>query len=128
MYLHSASSRSDSSVPCTSFVKFSNGATLIAEIKKNPIDRARGMQGRTIAVPMLFIQPKTAPWRYHMRNVRMPLDLIEADYSGKILSWTTMQPDCPATYGTTSHAIAIEVAAGWSRANWIKPGDRIRFQ
>lgn len=125
MYLHSASEFSPSSALCGSFVKFSNGRMLSVELRRTAAERATGMQRRRIPVPMLFLHGNTARHRYHMRNVPMPLDLLELDCSGMILNWMTMKPGSAAVYGRTRHAIALELPAGMAARNNLKPGDRI---
>lgn len=126
MYLHSALPYSASSPQSTFTACFSNGACVSGPQMRTACEQALGMQGRRVAVPMLFVYPNAKRARYHMRNVAMPLELAELDSTGRILNLTTMQPG-RSIYGNTRHAIALELPAGTVAHNLLRVGDTIAF-
>ena len=127
MYLRSPFSSLSGSQSYTRSVKFSNGATVPVEVMDTPELRATGMQFRTsMDRPMLFVFPDEAKRSYHMRNVRMPLDLILMNSGGRVSEMTTM----PMSLGfspATKHTAAIEAPAGWALQNNLKIGDQIQW-
>jgi uncharacterized membrane protein (UPF0127 family) len=128
MYLRSPFSSLSGSQSYTRSVKFSNGATVPVEVMDTPELRATGMQFRTsMDRPMLFVFPDEAKRSYHMRNVRMPLDLILMNSGGRVLSMHSMMPSQIQTGGSLLHSQAIEAPAGWAQANNLKIGDVIRW-
>ena len=128
MYLRSPFSSLSGSQSYTRSVKFSNGATVPVEVMDTPELRATGMQFRTsMDRPMLFVFPDEAKRSYHMRNVRMPLDLILMNSGGWVLSMHSMMPSQIQTGGSSLHSQAIEAPAGWARQNNLKIGDQIQW-
>ena len=127
MYLRSPFSSLSGSQSYTRSVKFSNGATVPVEVMDTPELRATGMQFRTsMDRPMLFVFPDEAKRSYHMRNVRMPLDLILMNSGGRVSEMTTM----PMSLGfspATKHTAAIEAPAGGALQNNLKIGDQIQW-
>ena len=73
------------SSPSRSRVVLPNGGVLSAEVMDTPAKRAAGMQFRNGFPPhtvMLFVHPTPGNFRYHMRNVGLPLDLVSLDQRG----------------------------------------------
>jgi uncharacterized membrane protein (UPF0127 family) len=97
--------------------------------------RAMGMQFRTsMDRPMLFVFRQTARHSYHMRNVRMPLDLILMNSGGSIVGFHSMTPWNARGAATPmsgscipAHRFAIEAPAGWVGTHNLKIGDVIRW-
>jgi uncharacterized membrane protein (UPF0127 family) len=125
MYL----SASASSSSFGSRLRLPSGRVVSAEVMRTPAELATGMQFRNGFPPstvMLFLHPTAAAHRYHMRNVRIPLDLILMNSDGRVSGVTSLNlSDGNAI--TPRHSMAIEAPAGWARANNLKLGDLIRL-
>jgi uncharacterized membrane protein (UPF0127 family) len=77
---------------------------------------------------MIFIFPKADRWSFWMKNTLIPLDLIWADESGKIVDTTTLQPKDETAYTPRRKAIyVIELNAGAIKKLGIKPGDMLEI-
>ena len=107
-------------------LKLPNGRGVSVEVMDTPELCAMGMQFRaSMDRPMLFVFPNEAKRSYHMRNVRMPLDLVTLDRRNVLLSMNSIQPG--QIFNGPVHAAAIEAPLGWARANNLKIGDVIRW-
>lgn len=108
-------------------VKLPNGVMYDADVMETPVSHALGMQFRP-PLPgnrvMLFVYDKPAPRAYHMRNVRMPLEIITIDDSQRVSEFRWMEPDS-GPFRFRAHLFAIEAPRGWIRLNHLKLGDRI---
>ena len=118
------------SSPSRSRVQLPNGAVLSAEVMDTPEKRAAGMQFRN-GFPkntvMLFVHPTPGNFRYHMRNVGLPLDLVSLDSAGRVIR---IQSGLPGNTGYESGAGSrhmIEAGSGFASRNNLKIGDRIRL-
>src|SRR5271170_3272826 len=99
------------------------------EVMDSPVKRAMGMQFRNGFAPgtvMLFLHPRRASFRYHMRNVRVPLELILVD-RGRVCSLSTLTPGSGCSGLTSPHTAAIEAPVGWSKSHGLTVGQRIAW-
>ncbi len=109
------------------------GEILNVEVADTPDKQVLGLSYRTSMVEnhgMLFIFPLPETPSFWMKDMHFPLDMLWADKSGKIVAVTkNISPDTyPATFQPPSPVLyVIEVNAGWSDRNNIKPGDIVRF-
>jgi uncharacterized protein len=109
-------------------LKLPNGRAVSVEVMDTPELRAAGMQFRTsMDRPMLFVFPDEAKRSYHMRNVRMPLDLILMNSGGQVLTFQHLSAESGRSRYCPNHSAAIEAPAGWARANNLKIGDLIQW-
>lgn len=78
---------------------------------------------------MLFVFPASGRLRFWMKNTEIPLDMIFADSSGKIVgivadaqpySLRSVGPDVDAKY-------VLEVNGGFCARHRVRAGDRMRF-
>jgi hypothetical protein len=102
------------------------------EIAKKNADRMRGLMYRTELAEgagMLFVFEQERRLTFWMRNTCIPLDMIFISADGTIvgieentptLTDDNFGPKCAAKY-------VLEVNAGWSRKNGIKPGMKVRL-
>ena len=110
-------------------LKLPNGRGVSVEVMDTPELCAMGMQFRaSMDRPMLFVFPNEAKRSYHMRNVRMPLDLILMNSDGRVSGIASLIPNGQAHIGSLPvHSRSIEAPAGWARANNLKIGDVIQW-
>jgi uncharacterized protein len=119
------------SSPSRSRVQLPNGAVLSAEVMDTPEKRAAGMQFRN-GFPkntvMLFVHPTPGNFRYHMRNVKIPLQFLFLDSTGRITSVRGGTPGQTSVIESpNSAAFAIEAPSGFVSANNLKIGDQIQW-
>lgn len=108
------------------------GLTLAVELAEKEDDRARGLMYRRHLRDdqgMLFVFEESRIQRFWMENTCVSLDMLFIDGDGLIvgidenaptLNRGTRAVGCPSRY-------VLEVAAGWSRRNNVKPGQFVRF-
>lgn len=77
---------------------------------------------------MIFVLPKNAKTKFHMKGVTIPLSIASLNWRGKILAIEDMDPKTQehiyeAPEGTR---YALEMNQGWFERNRVKVGDRIR--
>ena len=117
--------------PSLSRVVLPNGGVLSAEVMDTPEKRAAGMQFRNRFPPntvMLFVHPTPGNFRYHMRNVKIPLDILWLDSMGRLQQFLLCRPGATSCGGFVANtASVIEAPAGFASANNLKIGDRIRL-
>ena len=103
--------------------------TLTLEVAETPDTRQTGLMRRD-SMPsdhgMLFVFATEEPLAFHMKNTRIPLDIIFMDATGKVVSIHTMKPyDLNTTPSAGPAKYAIEVNAGVAKETGVKPGDTI---
>lgn len=127
MYLSSSSVQSPDS-PRWSQVHLPNGSTVAAEVMRTPAERAAGMQLRNRFpkdTVMLFVHPTEGRYTYHMRNVRIPLDILSINSAGVVNGLETLSLG-PNLFHANGQCV-IEASAGFASANNLKIGDLIRW-
>ena len=106
------------------------------EVATTPEAWNRGLMDRSILAPdagMLFIFPEAAPRSFWMMNTLIPLDMLFADSTGRIVNLhentIPCQPPrrCPPYSTTAPVQYVLEIAAGRARALGIRAGDRLHF-
>lgn len=102
---------------------------LAVRIADDARERGQGMQNLPPAVirehPIWFEFPSPRRTGWHMRNVRLALDIAYVDPSGKVLAVERMTPG-DGTYGINQPiAAALELAAGEAERLGIEPGTRL---
>ena len=109
--------------------KTSGPRYLSVRIADEPAERAQGMQHLPARVvrdhPIWFVFERPQRTGWHMRNVRIALDIIYVDEAGTVISIERMEPE-GSGYGINAPiAAALEVAAGQAERLGITPGSRI---
>ncbi len=103
------------------------GVTLIAEVAVSPIDRSRGLSGRTSLQDgegMLFVMPNVDRHTFWMRNTTIPLSIAFLDDSGTIVSIKDLEPLSEEHVGPDVPArMALEVPQGWFGRRGVNVGD-----
>ncbi len=104
---------------------------VLAEIAKNPDDRAHGFMNRK-KIPdgtgMLFIFEQDQILSFWMKNTPTPLSIAYIDSKGKIRDIYDMKPYSLAPIQSTSSVrYALEVPQGWFKKNAITVGDGIEL-
>lgn len=107
--------------------------TIQIEIADNDAERTQGLMWRQYMPEndgMLFIFDKQEPLRFWMKNTYIPLDMVFADKSGKIVniypeaapfSEASIQSGEPAKY-------VVEVNGGFCASYGINVGDKIEYE
>ena len=108
-------------------------AIVIAELARTNLEQQRGLQLRQFLEPengMLFIFPEPAPIKFWMKDTFIPLDMIFADDTGRVvfveedaqpLSLLLRGPDEPTQF-------VVEVPSGWARAHSVENGSHFSFR
>lgn len=118
-------------------VRLPDGTAVRAEVMTKPQDMARGMMFRE-ALPegrgMLFIHEAPNKYPYWMYSVKVPLDIIWMDRSGRIVEISENTPPCtgaastcPNYGGTVAASIVLELPGGYGRKHGVRVGDMIRL-
>lgn len=108
-----------------------------AEVAMQRIDMAKGMMFRE-SLPegrgMLFVHPKPDKYSYWMFEVKMPLDIIWMDRSGRVVEMsentppcTTPSSQCSTFGGGVESSVVLELPAGYGRRHGVQLGSMIRF-
>jgi len=117
-------------------VVFPSGVSIKAEVADTPGKRERGLMFReklSMMSGMLFIFSVAAPYRFWMKNVKIPLDIIWLDSNRQIVYiMEDLQPcsvDPCADFGPKGMAslFVIETASGFVRENRLARGMRVKF-
>ncbi len=108
---------------------FDQAIYLPVRIADEPAERAQGMQHLPARVvrdhPIWFVFDRPQRTGWHMRNVRIALDIIYVDTAGTVIGIERMEPE-QTGYGINAPiAAALEVAAGQAEQLGITPGARI---
>jgi uncharacterized protein len=118
-------------------VSFGEDALVDAEIADDDAERARGLGGRDRLARdagMLFVLTNDTP-RFWMKGMRFPLDMIWIK-GGRVVDITADVPDEPRgtpdselpSYSPSRRADRVlEVNAGWSKRNGVRPGDPVLY-
>ena len=106
-----------------------NPTRLPVRIADDASERGQGMQDLPPAVirehPIWFEFPAPRRTGWHMRNVRLALDIAYIDASGEVLAVERMSPG-GSGYGISQPiAAALELAAGEAERLGIEPGTRL---
>ena len=110
-----------------------HGKRFSTELALTDADRARGLMMRTQLAAdhsMLFVFPDTEERWFWMKNTLIPLDMIFIDEAGTVVGIVERaepQTLAPRTVGAKSRYV-LEVNGGWSAANGVGKGDRVRFE
>jgi uncharacterized protein len=107
--------------------------TVRVEVVRTPAEMARGLMFRERLDEdegMLFVFPESAEHVFWMKNTLIPLDMIFVDEARTvvgIVASAAPETTTPRTVGTPSRFV-LEVIGGWSAANEVARGDRVRFE
>lgn len=103
------------------------------EVMTKKEDMERGLQGREFLREkegMLFVFPKDGFHRFWMKDMKMSIDILWLDSSGKIVSMgenllPCLQDPCSIYAPSTSSRYVLEVQAGFLQKHGVKTGDII---
>ncbi len=127
---------SPSAGPGERVVTLPDGTAIVAEVRIRPEDMARGMMYRD-SLPegrgMLFLHTAPGRYPYWMHNVKIPLDIIWIDASGRVVEISARTPpcdgrpaeECPSYGGSEPSQTVLELAAGAAERHGIRPGVQI---
>lgn len=104
------------------------------ELAATPEERQQGLMFREHLPPgrgMLFVQPRTGPATFWMKNTRIPLDMLFFDPQGRLLEIIAdvppcTTPRCPVYSSDGPVKYVLELNAGTARRLGLKPGDQLR--
>lgn len=110
---------------------FADGTRLTADVAETDETRARGLMFReTLADDegMLFVFEVPDRYRFWMKNVRMPLDILWLDVRGRVVWIVESAPPCDAdpcpAYAPRAKASSVlETAGGFARRHGVAVGD-----
>lgn len=105
------------------------------EIVSGKKDTQRGLQGRKGLGHnrgMLFVFDHDDRYRFWMKGMKFPIDIIWLDRQERIVAIGENVPPCPAdpcpVYRPPANArYVLEVSAGFGRAHGLKPGSHVRI-
>lgn len=105
---------------------------LPVRVADDSAERAQGMQHLPAHIvrdnPIWFVFPEPRRVGWHMRNVRVALDIAYVDETGRVIEVERMTPDSSG-YGIDAPiAAALEVAAGQAKRLGIERGTRLMLQ
>lgn len=100
-----------------------------AEVAKSPVERARGLMGRT-ALPlnhgMLFIFEEPDRQCFWMRNTPLPLTIAFIDDEGRIVNFADMEPYSDEPHCSAKPVrFALEMERGWFKKRGVLTGDKV---
>jgi len=111
--------------------------TVHAEIARDTASQRRGLMERRELAPdagMLFLMPEERVQRFWMKNCYIPLDMIFADHTGRVVHVAhdaqpcpAMRSDCPTYSSEEPAAVVLEVPGGTAARLGIGPGSRLRW-
>jgi uncharacterized protein len=118
-------------------VTLPGGKRILAEVKIQPADLARGMMFRD-ALPagqgMLFMHGKADYYTYWMYQCRIPLDIIWLDANRRIVEIAadappckTVASECPKYGGHSLSLFVLELGGGEAARNGLRVGDTLSF-
>ena len=111
----------------------SRRSAVTVEIANTPDTRELGLMYRNHLddnAGMLFIFPNPNAAQFWMKNTVIPLDMLFADSSGKVLGIVAnAQPYSEALLGGFGGTVyVLEVNAGYAATHHVAAGDRLEFQ
>lgn len=117
-------------------ILFPNGTVIVAEVADTPETREKGLMFRN-ELPkgggLLFIFEVEKPYQFWMKNCKFPIDIIWINTAKEVVYIAKDTPPCKADpcpiYGPKNEVAlyVLEVAAGFSAKENIKPGTKIQF-
>ncbi len=123
------------STPQVAIVSADNSkrAVVKVEIADTPGARELGLMYRNHLdenAGMLFVFPTPSAVQFWMKNTVLPLDMLFADSSGKVVGIVAnAQPYSEALLGGFSGTLyVLEVNAGYAAKHHVGIGDRLEFQ
>jgi uncharacterized membrane protein (UPF0127 family) len=107
------------------------GRTLTVDLAKSPAQWERGLSGRASIAEdhgMLFVFDHPSQWEFWMQGMEFPLDIVWFDANRSVISYALGLPlcndsACPTYAPPTDALYALEVNAGWVRANNVTVGE-----
>jgi len=97
-------------------------------------DRRQGLSGRDPLKAdegMVFVWPNAAPRRFHMKDMKFPIDIIFLDDRGRVLNVAERAPvcgdadPCPQYYSTGPAQSVVEIQAGGAKRLQLQVGDTV---
>ena len=118
--------------PLRTVVLSVGGVPLITELAVTPGERQRGLSYRKVLdenAGMLFVYQQERPLIFTMRETSIPLSIAFISEQLEIIEILTMEPFAQENYPSSRPArYALEVNAGWFKANGVKAGAKINLQ
>lgn len=107
-------------------------ASVRVEIANTVAQRELGLMYRTHLDPdagMIFVFPSPSRLSFWMKNTAIPLDMIFADSSGKIVGIVeNAEPFSERMLGVHSDSqYVLEVNGGFAQRHHVAPGDLLKF-
>ena len=106
--------------------------TLAVEVADSPVERERGLMGRTTLAPdtgMLFLFDRPTTTSFVMRDTTIPLSIAFYDGGGVITQILDMDPcraePCPLYRPRAAYVGALEVPQGAFRRFGVREGDQL---
>ena len=106
-------------------------ARFTVEVADDAAERSRGLMFRTDLAPMtgmLFVYERTAPVAFWMKNTLIPLDMIFADETGRVLRvhpMATPRDETPIPSGAPVRFV-LEIAGGMAARLGLEAGAELR--
>lgn len=109
------------------------GKTIKVAVVDTPELRAKGLGGRAGLAPdegMLFIFDSDAKYRFWMKDMRFPIDILWLSISGEVvdIKENVLPSAYPAIFAPNSPArYVLELPAGFVKENKVSVGDVVRL-
>jgi uncharacterized protein len=108
-------------------------AIVKVEIADKPDTRELGLMYRSHLdedAGMIFVFPEPTTAQFWMKNTKIPLDMLFADSSGKVLGIVAnAQPYSEALLGGFADTLyVLEVNGGYAAAHHVVAGDKLEFR
>ncbi|HYL60763.1 MAG TPA: DUF192 domain-containing protein [Candidatus Acidoferrales bacterium] len=106
--------------------------TVSVEVADTLASRQTGLMDRNHlgdSTGMIFVFPESAPRSFWMHNTWIPLDMIFADASGRVIGIVAnAEPNSDKLLGVDGDSqYVLEVNGGWCARAGVKVGDRLNF-
>ena len=122
-------------VPESPSVVLPSGAKVRLEVARTDEERAQGLMFRA-SMPrdagMVFLFETEEERPFWMKNCHFPIDIVHLRSDGTVVDVLENVPPCPAdpcpSYSPRARGdTVVELNAGVSRENGVRPGARLRF-
>lgn len=115
----------------TTRVWIGKAGPFMLEMAVTPKTRELGLMHRTTLAPhdgMVFLFPKSALYKFWMKNTLIPLDMLFVDEAGTVIYIATATPLSLEMVGPDIAVdTVIELAGGRSAREGITVGDKVRY-
>lgn len=103
---------------------------ITARVANTPVKRYMGLRhvvSLDTDAGMVFIYSEAGSRNFTMADMKIPLDILYADNSGRIISIHSVHPGTTSIPSREPARYVLEVNHGWSQARNVQPGDELHI-